>query len=105
MPALRVVRIRVLVAVAAALSMMFTLVVSWAEPSSAAPVGGLSKFTPLQPERILDTRNALTRMREANANQDMDAIWESHGSGRRSKPRPPCSQPECARAKAQQAAS
>jgi hypothetical protein len=49
--------------------------------------------------------NALTRMREGNANQDMDAIWESHGSGRRSKPRPPCSQPECARAKAQQAAS
>jgi hypothetical protein len=49
--------------------------------------------------------NALTRMREGNANQDMDAIWELHGSGRRSKPRPPCSQPECARAKAQQAAS
>jgi hypothetical protein len=59
MPAVRVVRIRLLVAVAAALSMMFTLVVSWAEPSSAAPVAGLSKFTPLQPERILDTRSGV----------------------------------------------
>jgi hypothetical protein len=47
--------------------------------------------------------NALTRMREANANQDMDAIWKSHGPGRRSKPRPSCSQPDCAKAKGQKA--
>jgi len=40
--------------------------------------------------------NALTRMRQAMANQDIDAIWKSHGSGRRSKPRPPCSLPDCA---------
>jgi hypothetical protein len=45
--------------------------------------------------------NALARMREANAKQDMDAIWKSHGPGRRSKPRPPCSQPDCASAKSQ----
>lgn len=43
--------------------------------------------------------NALTRMREAVAKQDMDAIWKSHGPGRRAKPRPPCSQPDCADAK------
>lgn len=47
--------------------------------------------------------NALTRMREAITNQDMDAIWKSHGPGRRSKPRPPCSQPDCADAKGQKA--
>jgi hypothetical protein len=47
--------------------------------------------------------NALTRMRQANAHQDMDAIWKSHGPGRRSKPRPPCSQPDCADAKGQKA--
>jgi hypothetical protein len=47
--------------------------------------------------------NALTRMREAKANQDMGAIWESHGPGRRSKPRPSCSQPDCALAKAHKA--
>ena len=47
--------------------------------------------------------NALTRMREANANQDMDAIWKSHGPGRRAKPRPSCSQPDCAKAKGQKA--
>lgn len=44
--------------------------------------------------------NALTRMREAIAKQDMDAIWKSHCPGRRSKPRPPCAQPDCADAKA-----
>lgn len=47
--------------------------------------------------------NALTRMREAIAKQDMDAIWESHGTGRRSRPRPRCSQPDCAYAKGQEA--
>jgi hypothetical protein len=47
--------------------------------------------------------NALTRMREATANRDMDAIWKSHGQGRRSKPRPRCSQPDCADAKGQKA--
>ncbi len=47
--------------------------------------------------------NALTRMREAAAKQDMDAIWKSHGPGRRSKPRPRCSQPDCANAKGQKA--
>ncbi|WP_298207716.1 DUF3644 domain-containing protein [Ferrimicrobium sp.] len=40
--------------------------------------------------------NALTRMREAQAKYDMDAIWQSHGPGRRSKPRATCSQPGCA---------
>lgn len=29
--------------------------------------------------------NALTRMRQAIANEDMDAIWQAHGPGRRSK--------------------
>ncbi len=43
--------------------------------------------------------NALTRMREAIVNQDMGAIWKSHGPGRRSKPRPTCSQADCADAK------
>ena len=47
--------------------------------------------------------NALTRMREAIANQDMDAIWQSHGPGRRSKARPPCSQPGCADTKGEKA--
>ena len=47
--------------------------------------------------------NALTRMREAIAGQDMDAIWKSHGPGRRSKPRPPCTQPDCAGANGQKA--
>ena len=47
--------------------------------------------------------NALTRMREAIANQDMDAIWRSHGPGRRSKPRPRCSQPDCANVKGRRA--
>ena len=47
--------------------------------------------------------NALTRMRDAKANQDMDAIWKSHGPGRRSRPRPSCSQPDCAKAKGQSA--
>ena len=40
--------------------------------------------------------NALTRMRQAKAGHDMDAIWESHRPGHRSTPRPPCSQPDCA---------
>lgn len=47
--------------------------------------------------------NALTRMREAVAKQDMEEIWKSHGSGRRPKPRPRCSQPDCASAKDQKA--
>lgn len=47
--------------------------------------------------------NALTRMRDAITRQDMDAIWKSHGPGRRSKPRPPCSQPDCARSKGHKA--
>ena len=47
--------------------------------------------------------NALTRMREATANRDMDAIWKSHGPGRRSKPRPRCSQHDCADTKGQKA--
>jgi hypothetical protein len=49
--------------------------------------------------------NALTRMREANANLDMNAIWQSHAPGRRSKPRPSCSQPDCTRVKTQKSAS
>jgi hypothetical protein len=59
MPAVPILRTRLLVAVVTTLSMMFTLVETWAEPSLAAPVGGLSKFTPLQPERILDTRSGV----------------------------------------------
>lgn len=47
--------------------------------------------------------NALTRMRRALENQDMNEIWKSHGAGRRSTPRPPCSQPDCADAKARKA--
>lgn len=47
--------------------------------------------------------NALTRMRDAEANQNMDAIWKSHGPGRRSRPRPACSQPRCAKAEGQRA--
>ena len=47
--------------------------------------------------------NALTRMRDAMTKQDMDAIWQSHGPGRRSKPRPPCSQADCANARGQKA--
>ena len=39
--------------------------------------------------------NALTRMRDAIANQDMNAIWQSHRPGRRSAPTPSCSQPNC----------
>jgi hypothetical protein len=49
--------------------------------------------------------NALTRMREAAGSQDMDAIWEAHGTGRRTSPRPVCTQPGCARATAKPAAS
>ena len=41
--------------------------------------------------------NAYTRMRAAIENQDMDAIWESHGKVKRKKPRPPCSEEGCAR--------
>lgn len=44
--------------------------------------------------------NALSRMREALACQDMEAIWAAHGSGRRSKPHPPCLLPNCAGTKA-----
>jgi hypothetical protein len=47
--------------------------------------------------------NALRRMREAIATQDMDAIWKSHGPGRHSKPRPPSSQPACADARGKKA--
>lgn len=47
--------------------------------------------------------NALSRMREAIATQDMDAIWASHRPVRRSQPRPPCSEPECAAGERQKA--
>ncbi|MEV4260454.1 DUF3644 domain-containing protein [Kribbella sp. NPDC049584] len=47
--------------------------------------------------------NAMTRMRDAIARQDMDAIWKSHGPGRRSRPRPQCTQSDCADAKGQEA--
>lgn len=43
--------------------------------------------------------NAHTRMRDALKTQDLDAIWESHGKAPRRKPRPACSQPNCAAAK------
>lgn len=46
--------------------------------------------------------NALTRMRNAIENQDMDAIWEAHRPGPRSKPRPSCRQPDCTNAKVSQ---
>lgn len=48
--------------------------------------------------------NALTKMRDAVRDLDLDAIWESHGKVKRAKPRPSCSQPGCA-APLQQAAS
>lgn len=47
--------------------------------------------------------NVLTRMRDAIATQDMDLIWKSHGSGRRSSPRPSCTQPDCASQKTKKA--
>ena len=47
--------------------------------------------------------NALTRMRDALAIQDLDAIWNSHGPDHRLKPRPACSQPDCADAKGEKA--
>ena len=47
--------------------------------------------------------NAFTRMRDAKANLDLDAIWKSHSPGRRSRPRPSCSQPDCAKPKAERA--
>ena len=47
--------------------------------------------------------NALTRMRDALANQDMNAIWQSHRPGRRSTPPPSCSQPNCSNQKGQKA--
>ncbi|MDP9820333.1 DUF3644 domain-containing protein [Nocardioides massiliensis] len=46
--------------------------------------------------------NALARMRDAVSSQNMDAIWESHGAGRRTKPRPPCTQSQCARTQRQE---
>lgn len=49
--------------------------------------------------------NALTKMRAAMESLDLDAIWESHGKVKRTKPRPACTQPGCAVAEAQQAAS
>jgi hypothetical protein len=49
--------------------------------------------------------NALTRMRTAAESLDLDAIWESHGKVKRSKPRPACMQPGCAVAQVQQTAS
>jgi len=41
--------------------------------------------------------NAYTRMRDAIKNQDMAAIWESYSKVKRTKPRPACTQPGCAR--------
>lgn len=43
--------------------------------------------------------NAFIAMREALKSLDMDAIWQSHGAGRRKAPRPACTQPGCARQK------
>jgi diadenosine tetraphosphatase ApaH/serine/threonine PP2A family protein phosphatase len=40
--------------------------------------------------------NAFTRMRDAlHEGIDMDAIWASHGAGKRASPRPPCAQAGC----------
>lgn len=50
---------RLVAAVAVTLSMVAGLTVGWAEPSSAGPVGELAKFAPVQPQRILDTREGL----------------------------------------------
>jgi hypothetical protein len=44
-------------------------------------------------------------MRNALANQDMDAIWTAHNPNKRTTPRPACSQSDCARAKARKVAS
>lgn len=41
--------------------------------------------------------NAYTRMRDAIKNQDMDAMWDSHGKVKRKRPRPACSEQGCAR--------
>jgi hypothetical protein len=41
---------------------------------------------------------AFARMRDALEGVDMTAIWASHGSGRRRKARPTCTQPRCATA-------
>ena len=58
-----------------------------------------------QQNLIYYSDNAFKRMRDVIAQQDLDAIWESHGKIKRLKPRPACSQPECAKAQAQKAAS
>lgn len=49
--------------------------------------------------------NAFTRMREAVAALDMDAVWRAHAPGRRGRTRPACTQPGCALAKGQASAS
>jgi hypothetical protein len=41
------------------LSLIAGLTVAWSVPSTAAPVGDLAKFAPVQPQRILDTREGL----------------------------------------------
>jgi hypothetical protein len=50
---------RLFAAVAVTLSLVVGLTVTWSQPSSAAPVGELAKFAPVQPQRILDTREGL----------------------------------------------
>ncbi len=49
--------------------------------------------------------NAFTRMRDAVAALDMDAVWRAHAPSRAGKARPACTQPGCAGAKGRAAAS
>lgn len=50
---------RLVGAFAVTLSLVAGLTVAWSVPSTAAPVGDLAKFAPVQPQRILDTREGL----------------------------------------------
>jgi hypothetical protein len=53
------VRPRFLLGVALTLSLVAGFTVALQGPSSAAPIGSAAKFVPLQPERVLDTREGL----------------------------------------------
>lgn len=50
-------RLRLLGAVVLTLSLLGGVALTWQAPASAAPIGSLSKFVPVQPQRVLDTRN------------------------------------------------
>jgi hypothetical protein len=52
-------RTRFLIAVALTLSLLVGFTITLQEASSAAPIGSAAKFVPLQPKRVLDTREGL----------------------------------------------